>query len=390
MCHVISSIVLIIFLGIITSFVFRAYLMTSLSDLTDQSKCPYCYGKEFCKEVNDVSLDNGFFGKILNLFNAKNVYYGDLNNIDVVIKKLASNDELKHFDSALCSVFTNSEDCDLNLVTDNRNYEEIVLEILKYRNTTHSFQVCTPETGQDLFGDILKLRKNVDYNEYLTNVWTTLEINVEPLILQLLKSEDNWPFPKYYGSCGRIIVEEHRGKTLYEQDTLEWMDRAYLAVQLLYAAQNLTDNHSKYRFYLTDISSDNIAVDDNLQLTFVDLENLIIQKKFQSGLDEVHKSENIHDSDGFAFSTQDICQHERSDHNIYAICYLILSKQAPYPMSKYGLLVSPPRYILIHYPQLFDLIEECVTPKVKNRFYIAEEILYYLNEILRNSKISTS
>lgn len=30
----------------------------------------------------------------------------------------------------------------------------------------------------------------------------------------MFQQKDQWPFPIYYGSCGRIIVESYEGKTL--------------------------------------------------------------------------------------------------------------------------------------------------------------------------------
>ena len=30
----------------------------------------------------------------------------------------------------------------------------------------------------------------------------------------MFEKEDNWPFPKYYGSCGRVIIESYEGDTL--------------------------------------------------------------------------------------------------------------------------------------------------------------------------------
>ena len=30
----------------------------------------------------------------------------------------------------------------------------------------------------------------------------------------MFKNEDGWPFPKLYGTCGRMIVESYEGNTL--------------------------------------------------------------------------------------------------------------------------------------------------------------------------------
>ncbi|KAJ8937614.1 hypothetical protein NQ318_018427 [Aromia moschata] len=56
-------------------------------------------------------------------------------------------------------------------------------------------------------------------------------------------------------------------------------DWAYLAFQLLQAAKNFTEDHEDFRLYLTDISPDNVAVSESLQISFVDLEDAILKRK---------------------------------------------------------------------------------------------------------------
>lgn len=91
--------------------------------------------------------------------------------------------------------------------------------------------------------------------------------------------DSNWPVPKYLGACGRLTAQTYSGFTLNSFESINWYERAYLAYQLLIAAKNFTFNHSKFVFYLTDISPDNISVDDDLKLRFIDLENVILKLK---------------------------------------------------------------------------------------------------------------
>lgn len=53
-------------------------------------------------------------------------------------------------------------------------------------------------------------------------------------------------------------------------------------MDLLKAAYNFTNKHPAFRFYLTDISSDNIAVTEEYKVKFIDLENIIITDKHSS------------------------------------------------------------------------------------------------------------
>lgn len=85
--------------------------------------------------------------------------------------------------------------------------------------------------------------------------------------------------PQLYGACGRLVVVENVGESLNNFFERNWMERVYLALQILEAAEAFTENHEDFRFYLTDISPDNIAVDDDLNLRFVDFENVILSSK---------------------------------------------------------------------------------------------------------------
>ena len=94
-----------------------------------------------------------------------------------------------------------------------------------------------------------------------------------------MRQEDGWPVAKYLGACGRIIVEEYAGQMLYTYYSAPWIQRANFAHQLLVAAHNFTYSHLNFSFYLTDVSPDNIAVDGNGKIKFLDLENIILVDK---------------------------------------------------------------------------------------------------------------
>lgn len=85
--------------------------------------------------------------------------------------------------------------------------------------------------------------------------------------------------PIYYGACGRVVVEEYCGKALHYFENESWILRAKLAVKILKAAHDFTYKHPLFRFYLTDMSSDNIVVTNDFEIKFIDLENVIINEK---------------------------------------------------------------------------------------------------------------
>jgi len=85
--------------------------------------------------------------------------------------------------------------------------------------------------------------------------------------------------PKYFGACGRIIIEEYIGLPLSDYYDKSWIQRAKIASSLLNAAHMFTFKNEKFGFYATDVSADNIAVDYNNVAKFIDLENIIVVDK---------------------------------------------------------------------------------------------------------------
>lgn len=66
---------------------------------------------------------------------------------------------------------------------------------------------------------------------------------------------------------------------LNEYQQAQWFLRADLALQLLQSAVMFSNSHTSYRMYLLDISPDNIAVDLNQRIRFIDLEHVILQER---------------------------------------------------------------------------------------------------------------
>lgn len=74
-------------------------------------------------------------------------------------------------------------------------------------------------------------------NTSLENILTMLMVNPEPLILMAFPASEGWPFPKYYGSCGRLAMVGWAGKMLTQFWQEPFTIRARLALQLLQIAQ---------------------------------------------------------------------------------------------------------------------------------------------------------
>lgn len=283
---------IVVIFGIVAFFLFPK----DIKELCDLSKCPFCYGDNFCAEItSNASLDFSSFSKFFfNVFSVKNVYFGLYRVEPIVLKKLISSNEI-----------SNMELNDVKCSED---------EILKYLSdgTNKNFKLCS--------GSPKIFLQSVKYKD-IKNVCAILHGSIEPIILELFPKEEYWPVPKLFGYCGQTVIVENAGEPLNSIENYDWYQRAYVAYQILVAAHNFTENHKLFRLYLTDISPDNIVVNQKLQIRFVDLENVVIKAKIRSATDvsSVHYSKHFNE-ENFIFSEELICDNCISDHNIFAVC----------------------------------------------------------------------
>ena len=76
----------------------------------------------------------------------------------------------------------------------------------------------------------------------------------------MFPSEKGWPFPKFYGACGRALVMEDAGIPLDYFLLFPWVERAKLALEVIKIAKQLTNNLDNWGLYLTEIELDNFVV----------------------------------------------------------------------------------------------------------------------------------
>ncbi|XP_011506129.1 PREDICTED: deleted in autism protein 1 homolog, partial [Ceratosolen solmsi marchali] len=380
--------------------IFVGKLNLKVNEIIEREKCPACFGINLCQDIDDnkVTLEyTDFYSIFNNLLGIKNIYYGKYGGDKVIIKKLAQKIELEGFDKMICSDYELMELCfnKPKAVNTMKNfYNLIVAELISadMNDPNVKIRLCpTISKLPELFSNVLTENnlKNADYYKYL---WSLIQINPEPILLQILSSNDNWPTPKYFGACGRIVIVEYIGLPLsaFIQET--WIERAIIASSLLDAAYAFTFKNPKFAFYLTDISMDNIAVNNEQRAIFVDLENTIIVDKYPS--DEVLKEKTAWNvtytnqvytdcKDCFIFSPTDICNHKISDHNYYAICQNILVQGLHTNFDNQGLLHNIPSTILQEYPQLTYLLNQCSKPdKFQSRIESGNQLKKVLDTII--------
>lgn len=174
----------------VLSLLFGDWNTPRLMSLTDLNRCPACYGISVCPELysNQIRLDVS--DRWSGIFNAKNIYHGVTKfNRRVLLKKLAHDWELRAFDAKLCKTFGLQENCKPIQLINMSSLEKKLIETVQYNFT---YPESKPRNGlimcpyahslYDLIGPILgKTKHQID----MLYVWTMLNINPEPIILQV-------------------------------------------------------------------------------------------------------------------------------------------------------------------------------------------------------------
>ncbi|KAI5621200.1 deleted in autism-related protein 1 isoform X1 [Silurus asotus] len=116
----------------------------------------------------------------------------------------------------------------------------------------------------------------------------TMAVNQQPLILQMFPGNEGWPFPRYHGSCGRLMVWAgcRPLRSLYQSALAHRSDAAY---QILHITQSLTSNSLHFRLYYTSVSEDIFGIAEDGRLFIMDASTIGIidlQEGFHTEADQ--------------------------------------------------------------------------------------------------------
>ncbi|KAL5005197.1 hypothetical protein ScPMuIL_018653 [Solemya velum] len=385
------------------------YLMSGNHLTTDSyletDKCPACYGHSMCRTLYDnrVKMTGWSTMRFFDMVNRKNVHYahhaGGKRNI--VLKKLGHDKELVDWDERICREAGRTAPCDVTRMVYRTNTAREISKIdLQPRHLKGlSFMFMCPTYR--LIDYALKRYKEVVKPDLVlfrdkVQFVATAMMNSEPLLLQTFPASEGWPFPEYYGACGRFIAVSDEGRPLQEFYNSPFEKRADLAYQILKMADLLTTHHQDFVLYWTDLSYENLAVDSAGKVRIIDAEHIIvvdkksISKVRPKGWDDLLES-TFDDCGGkncLNFNVDGLCSHTHSDHNYYAACRNLLSKFADESAQGMpgGLLHDMPKYARNDF-DLEYLLNECTRPSSsQKRLHVKDDIINALDEI-RNLKM---
>ncbi|XP_065090753.1 uncharacterized protein LOC135711715 [Ochlerotatus camptorhynchus] len=306
--------------------------LSSVQLLTEQCQyetgtlCPECFPEPVnCSFFENHITFDGYelMSEIVNRFNQHGVRFGLLNGERrVVIKNLNRNGAIQSLRDSTCEELgIEQENCHL------RNNEQF-LQLLRQRvldeDLLEGAIICPP--GDE--GALARFVQKFDAPDLMTLL--LMRTNVQPLVLRLL-SQHNLPVPTFIFQGGFTLVESYDGEPLGNFYESPLNLRLKIANELIKASINFTTGVDHFRFYLTDISPDNIVVNvlpnNEAKVSFVDMNNVIILDSHSKRLDPDKRttSHSRIDCDGcFAYVQEDLCTYHHSDINLFAVCQLLL------------------------------------------------------------------
>ncbi|NXH51645.1 DIA1R protein, partial [Rhabdornis inornatus] len=156
----------------------------------------------------------------------------------------------------------------------------------------------------------------------------TLAVNSHPILLQIFPDVEGWPFPRYLGSCGRLVVSAST-RPLRDFFSSAPEMAADLALQLLAVLRSMATNDLNYFFYFTHVDAGTFGVFSNGHLFIRDASTLgIIDKEEGSQLIDGQQEYK----DIFSCLTVDCqspfvpCDSIREKHSLVMVCQDLLPK----------------------------------------------------------------
>ncbi|UJR31397.1 hypothetical protein I4U23_018891 [Adineta vaga] len=266
------------------------------------NSCPACFGVRLCHlfGTDRVQLTGWQRFSLFNndLFNVKNIYYGTMNKNRVVFKKMAHQSEWVIFD-----------DCQQKASCFHRSTASFI-----------TLLPCSNMTFISKFTNAFLQSTDLDRHDSEISLGTTIQINLEPIVLSGL-SGVGFPFPSYYGACGRVGVVSDEGSNFVSYLHSPFQFRAYLARELLISMHQLTVGNAEMIIYYPDVNLENFVYNENeRRVKIIDLEYLIIvERELFSQVN--HNDENIQNQR----HPNKFCNIYMPDFNIEQVCRYVLS-----------------------------------------------------------------
>ncbi|KAJ7320627.1 hypothetical protein JRQ81_020138 [Phrynocephalus forsythii] len=241
-------------------------------------KCNACIGTSICKKFfkEEIRFDSWLSSHLKLPPNYLSCYSGNYSDDSknwrpVEISRLATKYQHDQSDKRICASVTHAKSCSIERTLWKT---ERFQKWLKAKRLTPGLVQGLPTTllrcpSQRLLDRIVRRYAEVPdagsvYMDHFTDrdklrLLYTLSVNTHPIMLQIFPGAEGWPFPKYLGSCGRLIVTTSTRplKEFYGVSSDVAVD---LALQLLAVLDSIVNNDLGYFFYFTQVDAGTFGV----------------------------------------------------------------------------------------------------------------------------------
>ncbi|XP_069060289.1 divergent protein kinase domain 2B isoform X2 [Pleurodeles waltl] len=241
-------------------------------------KCNACIGTSMCKKFfkDEIRFENWLCPRLKLPSDYLQSYSGNYTDDSeswrqVEISRLMSKHQHDLSDKRICASISKIKSCSI---------EQVLMKTERFRKWSLAKRL-TPDLVQGLPSPILRcpsqrlldriVRRYAEvldagsvFMDHFTDrdkmrLLYTLSINAHPIVLQIFPGSEGWPFPKYLGACGRLIVSTSTIplKEFYNSTAEVAADLGY---QLLRIIKSMRSNDMNYLFYFTHIEKDTFGV----------------------------------------------------------------------------------------------------------------------------------
>ncbi|XP_013797128.2 divergent protein kinase domain 2B [Apteryx mantelli] len=310
-------------------------------------KCNACIGTSICKKFfkEEIRFDNWLSSHLKlppsYLLSYSGNYTDDAKSWRLVdITRLTTKYRHDQADKRICTVLLKTRTCSLERAL--RRTTRVQKWLQAKRLTPDLVQgLSSPMLrcpSQRLLDRIVRRYAEVPdagsiYMDHLTDrdklrLLYTLSVNSHPILLQIFPDVEGWPFPRYLGACGRLVVSAST-RPLRDFFGAAPEVAADLALQLLAVLRSMGTNDLNYFFYFTHVDAGTFGVFSNGHLFIRDASMLgIIDKEEGSQLtDDQQEYKDI-----FSCLTVDCqsavvsCNSIREKQSLVMVCQELLPK----------------------------------------------------------------
>ncbi|CAD5123752.1 DgyrCDS12066 [Dimorphilus gyrociliatus] len=254
--------------------------MTSIPMLiVRKDKCDACYGDNFCNHVMKGSIVMDIPHKATAM-SSKGAYVGQWEGKSIVVKTGAGTDRFMMFDRYSCNTVFQTPDCDVT--SSISNISNIDIDIIrnlqvKIHGRPLPFSYCS---SNDLLNELVAGYSRYPINRATNFLFTSLVINPEFAFLNFFTKNHNLPFPRNYGSCGRVSIIERNGSPLETFLDNPFKERAEIAFHILKSLKSLINDQDRWSLSYLDLSYENILYNEKSKsILFTESGNLVISQK---------------------------------------------------------------------------------------------------------------